>query len=476
MRRGLGGWRETAGGVLVSAGLVAGCSLFVPDAVAPPAPDGAVESQRTGGSPVTPAATAGPAADAFEPVVDADLLDLGGRLTEALQAGDVETWLALHALDEEGTDQQRDWFAAVQAVPMDVREMHPVSMIVTDAPGEHTGPIVEFGFRHQVTGADPVPSVEYYRLTVGRDAADGALEVVEVDGSSASRTAYPQLWDLAPVTVLEGEAVVVLAEARSQERALDLMPSLDLAAQEVLSDLPVEGVDTMVVTLADQDLVASLFGGSEVGEFAGFTVSVAGSSEVAGAGLVDLETTEDATARIVLETDYTWQEWDYYGGDLAGGAPLLRHEGLHLAMVLHEPGGWPPAWVEEGLAGWYEVAGDELSREDQLWWYDLVLEDYGPPEGIPPAAHKDFLVRGDEELVERYYADSAMVFWYVEETYGRDAALALGRALHEVPYWTEQDEVTEDALQEHLGVGTEEFEADWVAWAGEILAPGAGGD
>jgi hypothetical protein len=104
------------------------------------------------------------------PVGDVELMEFGEQLTGALESGDVEAWLALHDLDDVATAQQRDWFAAVHAVPMDLREMHPTSVLDSDPPGEGSGAVVEFGFRHQVTGADLVPSLEYYRLTLQRSA------------------------------------------------------------------------------------------------------------------------------------------------------------------------------------------------------------------------------------------------------------------------------------------------------------------
>jgi hypothetical protein len=404
------------------------------------------------------------------PVGDVELMEFGEQLTGALESGDVEAWLALHDLDDVATAQQRDWFAAVRAVPMDLREMHPTSVLDSDPPGEGSGAVVEFGFRHQVTGADLVPSLEYYRLTLQRSDRSGELKVVEVAGDTSLRAAYPQLWDLSPVTVVEGETVVVLADEDSATLAENLLPSLDEAGRQVLRDFPIEGVQRMVVTLAEPDLVARLYGDSEVGEYAGFAIPAGASPEVvADDGLTELETTDDITVRLVLDEDYTREEWEYYGDELTGGAPLLRHEGLHLVMMLHEPDSWPPAWAVEGLAGWYEIEADDFTREDQLWWYDLVVAEQGLPEAIPPSSNRGFFP-ADGDLMERHYADSAMLFWYVEEAYGRDSVVDVGVALHEIKFFHDEDQAVEDALQEHLGVGADQLEADWLDWVRSDLA------
>ncbi|NLG21174.1 MAG: hypothetical protein GX555_07035, partial [Actinomycetales bacterium] len=115
-------------------------------AATPPAVDEAVvvtqDAEATASGPITPE----------------DALALGEHLTEALASGDVEAWLERTDLDESAEQQQRDWFAGVQAVPMDLREMHPTFLVrVDDGAG---GALVRYAFRHQVTGVDAVPVIE----------------------------------------------------------------------------------------------------------------------------------------------------------------------------------------------------------------------------------------------------------------------------------------------------------------------------
>ncbi|MDQ3383679.1 MAG: hypothetical protein M3519_07845, partial [Actinomycetota bacterium] len=76
----------------------------------------------------------------------------------------------------------------------------------------------------------------------------------------------------------------------------------------------------------------------------------------------------------------------------------------------------------------------------------------------------------DGDLMERHYADSAMLFWYVEEAYGRDSVVDVGVALHEIKFFHDEDQAVEDALQEHLGIGADQLEADWLDWVRSDLA------
>lgn len=487
------GWtgRIRRGLVVLAAGsLLAACAADVPGTVVPAAPPrptvatgpstpttGPTDGPTTG---PTDGPTDGPTTDptdgppgslgssatrsgrgSKDTYQDAELVSLGEDLTAALASGDVEQWLALTTLSGEPEQQQRDWFAAVEAVPMELREMHPTAVLEPDAEGEVDGPVVEFGFRHQVTGADPEPSLEYYELTLEREGTDGPYKVVAVGGTSAQRTAYPQVWDTGPVTVLQGDHIVLLAPEQDTGIA-DLLPSLDIGAGKVLEALPVDGVSTMVVTAVDQEQLASLMGGAEVGQYAGYTNPTSASPTVrGGSGLPELETGGDRhTARIVVDRDYVADELDYFG-DLPAGDPLMRHEGLHLAMQLGIVGGYPPPWASEGMAGWFEVNGEEQTREDHLTYYRVIVDTQGEPTALPPNSGLEFFA---DDAVDRNYIESAAVFLYMEQEYGYDATLAVGRQLHEMGLLDDEDDAIDEAFREHLGVGREQFEKDWIAW------------
>lgn len=396
-----------------------------------------------------------------ESVDYADLIALGEELTAALDSGDVERWLALTALRGDEAQQQRDWFAGVQAVPMDVREMHPTWLLERDVEGDVDGPLVEFAFRHQITGADVVPAVQLYELILERVGTDGPYRVVSVSGSEAGDTAYPQLWDLRAIEVIETEHTVLLAEQGSE--VAELTEAMDVAAGEVLDTFPVEGVDRMAVSVVDESLVARLFGESEEGTYAGFAVPVPASPEVLeGRNLPDVVTDDSIGSRIVVDLDYVEEEWAFYDAP-EGGAPLLRHEGLHLAMMLLNPDNEPPAWAVEGFAGWFEIVGDESLRQSHEEFYAILAGVDGLPESLPPRDYFDFFV-DDDDTVERNYLEAANLFVYAEEAHGAEAATDLGVALHEINIWIDGDEAVDRVLQEQLGVDLAAFEAGYLAW------------
>jgi hypothetical protein len=321
-----------------------------------------------------------------------------------------------------------------------------------------------------------VPSVEYYDLTVAVSDRDGALRVTGVSGASGTDTAYPQLWDLRPVQVTQSEHLVVLAEPDDEGLVAELLPALDEAAESVLAEVPVTGVERMVVTVTSPELLATLSGESEVGDLAGFAAPVPGSPEVdRGEALPELEDARTATARLVLDREYTADEMDLYGEDLAGGSPVLRHEGMHLAMMLTHVGAAPPLWAAEGVAGWFEVVGDDEPAEDLAWWYGTLLRGSGLPTELPPSLALAFHAE-EVDAVDRHYAESAMLFRYVEETHGYDATLALGAQLNAIGLWDDEDEEVDAALREHLGIGLDRFLADWLAWVAQEFPEAGAGD
>lgn len=463
-------------GAVVAALLLAGGCAAPPDTVVPAPPRAAPATESPTTAPAAPGPSAAPdpapsdGQDLGGPVTDDDLLALGEEMTSALADGDVDRWESLLDVGPEALEQQRAWFSGVQSVPMSVREMHPVD-VLEESPLDGAGQVVEFAFRHQVDGADPVPSVQYYELTVGRSAEDGGLRVLGVDGDAADPTSgYPQLWDLAELTVLETEHVVLLAESGRAEDASAVVEDLEEAAAQVFADFPVgDGdpvVDRMVVSAVDEDLVATLFGDSVVGDYAGFAAPLTGSPVVdRSGGLAEVDGDgSEVTARLVVDLDYTLDEQAYFDRP-QGGSPLLRHEGLHLVMMLDHPLGFAPPWASEGLAGWYEASGDPAVREDLLDYYGWVLDDLGPPEGLPPDDHRDFFSE-DPDLVDRHYVESAVLFHWLEQEHGTGATREFGRALHALGLG-DLDDGADAAAREHLGVGLDDLGADFVGWVAQ---------
>jgi hypothetical protein len=415
--------------------------------------------------PVESTVEPGPGASrgAHAEVGEAEVVALVTSLNEALASGDVEQWLSHLDLDAEGMEQQRHWFAAVQDVPMEVRELVATGLLGDDP---ERGQGVQVAFRHQVTGADPVPSLEYYRWTLHRAGPDAPVRIVELRGKEGYSAAYPQLWDLSEVRVHVSDSLVLLVDPERWPEVEGLVPALEEAARETLDTFPVEDVQRLVVTLGGYEQLEELFGSSAaVVDYAGFTSVTSASSEADPGTVGDPADPLAVAGRVVLELEYATAELDYFGRDLAGGSPLLRHEGVHLSMLLAHGGLHGPAWGVEGLATWWEMQADPAVREDLDLWSLTIAEEAGLAPAWPPAGPDDFYPE-DVDRLDRHYADAGLVFAYLEERWGGEAALDVGRDLH-----TQEGVRTtahvEEVLREHTGLSTDDLRAEWEQWVQE---------
>lgn len=468
---------------LLMAGLLSGCAAGAPVTITPARPphpvtapdDVATTGPAHGGDALDreeDREQAGPGSEetrlgrgAKQPVSTDELVVLGEELTAALESGDVEQWLALTTLTGEAAQQQRDWFAGVQAVPMDVREMHPTWLLERDVDGEVHGPLVEFSFRHQVTGADVQPVVELYEFTLERVGTDGPYRVVGVSGSDAADSAYPQLWDVGPIEVVETEHTVLVAEAGSG--VAELSGALDEAAAAALEAFPVEGVGRMAVTVVDEPLLSTVFDDSkEEGFYAGFAYPVPASPQVLErSGLPEVVAGDDIGARLVVSLEFAEDEWRGYG-EPDGGSPVGRHEALHLVMMLRYPDDLPPRWMSEGFAGWFELAGDPDVLESHETWYRVLSDPDDLPDSLRPSGSEDFFSGpfDDPDTSDLAYFEAANVFLAVEATHGAEATMALGEALHSYDVWADDEEVLDELIRGALGTDLAGLEGLYVEW------------
>ncbi len=391
------------------------------------------------------------------------MLELVARLNTALREDDVEAWLSVMDLEPEAQQQQRWWFEGVQAVPMDVREIVPTAMLGVDP---QRGQGLQMAFRHQVSGADPVPSLEYYRWDLHRAGTQEPARIVDVRGREGARSAYPQLWDLGEVRVQESDAVVAISTPEREQEAAELMPSLQDAARATFAEFPVKGVRRMVVTLAESDQVEQLFGESEGAyDYAGFATETQAAPQVQPDTVRDPRDPEAQTGRIVLDIDYALEELDYFGV-LEGGSPLLRHEALHLSMLLGDLDRWGPEWAVEGAATWWEGAAETAVREDLFSWAEELMEEENQEAAWPPGDPEEFYPE-DGELIDRHYVDAGLIFVFIQERYGQDAASAVVTGLHRLRGYARQAQV-DAVLEAQLGVPEAELRTLWEAWVQDL--------
>ncbi len=154
-------------------------------------------------------------------------------------------------------------------------------------------------------------------------------------------------------------------------------------------------------------------------------------------------------------------------GDRAEVARIVPHEVSHLVLyqATENPFNGPPAWLDEGLASLAQQTGKE-----PLWLRLRAAADAGQ---LPPLRTLNGQFPYDSEGALLAYAQSMAVVSYVIDTYGETGLSTLIAAFREgVTY--------DDALQQALGVTTDELDAAWrpgaVEQANRALAELAGED
>lgn len=396
--------------------------------------------------------TSEPAATATEePVVDEEITEaeaesLIDELNLALTSNDVSQWSELWLAEQEVAQQQVNWYEGVQAVPMSVRELE----LAGSATGE--GSLWSVDFVHQISGADTVPVLESYELELVRGADSGQVRVGGVEGSGA---AYPQLWDLGAIEVFVGGSTVVLSY-RDDDFSDELFAEIDESAALTFAQWPMPGVVVMAVSLAPTAQMQELFGGDDA-ESAGFMTPLPKATD-----------SDIGVGRVVLDAPYAVDELRFYD-KVEGGLPLMRHEGAHLALEVQTGGIHGPQWAIEGMPTWWEGVEDEAVADDLIEYAGYLTETTGIEPAFPPTSTKDFYPTDDADgdAVARHYADSALVFDYVAQTYGEQAAIELGTDLNDVDGG--HQEAVEEALGEHLGISESQLRSDWANWVDELM-------
>ncbi|SOC57234.1 hypothetical protein SAMN05421879_11162 [Ornithinimicrobium cerasi] len=404
----------------------------------PTATSGAPSASTTGG---------------LAPMTSEDLVALADRMTDVLRDGSEEEWAALFDLGEEGEEQQRAWYRAVRAVPMTVRELLPSVVVAADTP---EGSVVEVVFAHQVEGADPVPARESYRLTVRRAPGEEPV-ITDVDGFG-SADGFPQLWDLRELDVVVTQSLVVLAPDGREDEVAAVLPGLEAAVANVFLDFRTDAPQRLVVQLAGpDDVVAILDDRRWQHPPLGLAIFLPGVDleglEPGGSGV---PAADEHVDRIVVDLDVLAADHAENGVTPPGGWSVMRHEGVH-AVLDGDPSVSPPIWLWEGVAQWY---GDRRDYVVDPWYADVV-ERIGVPEELPTSLDQYYF--GSEEESEAAYAVSAMVFTYLDRTWGFGTARDVGVGLSAADTWYDDEDVDAVFLEE-TGLTFAQFEAAWRDW------------
>jgi hypothetical protein len=452
--------------------VLAGCSGLdvlagpaVPSATLPAVAPSTAPPDPAGGTAAAPAvddpsaegrggAQPAPAGDAAGFTAE-ELVTLADRMTRTLAEGSEDDWAALFDLPDEQEERQRAWYRAVRAVPMTVRELLPSEVVAADS-GEDGSSVVEVVFAHQVEGSDPVPGRESYRLTVRRPAGEEP-RITAVEGFG-STDGHPQLWDLREVDVLLTQGLVVLAPDGREQDVADVLPGLEAAVANVFADFRSDDRRRLVVQLAAAEDVLSILDDRRwVNPPLGLAIYLPGVDVDALESLdAGVPAADEHVDRIVIDLDALAADFAEYGVTPPGGWSVMRHEGVH-AVLDGDPSVSPPIWLWEGVAQWY---GDRRDYVVDPWYAEVVAAN-GLPEELPTSLEQYYFE--SEEESEAAYAVSAMVFSYLDRTWGFETARDVGVGLSTADSWYDDEDVDAVFLAE-TGLTFEQFEAAWREW------------
>lgn len=439
---------------VVTALVLGGCSGDAPEATAP-TPSGSA-SISSGAGTAAPDRTTTTATGPRSALTDEQVREVLQEMDTALGEGDLTAYL--QHVDPALAPAQRAWFEALQAVPMDVRQLR-LDSVVSRNSGE--GTVAHVGLRHQITGGDPVPLLEQYRWVFAQE-ADGPVRLVSSTGRNGELFGHPQVWDTGePVAVLEGRNVLLLAAEDARADAELLLDTLDLAAGRTMEALPwsAEGREQLVVNLVDADLLGTVNGmdGIAVGE----QLLKVSPEEIPWDAPRLTGSDTPVASRLLLDLEMALADLEEFGPS-PGGHTSLRHVAASSALWGPDADLWPQGWVVEGFPHWWAAVEDPDYLEGLHF---LVAEHHawvGEPDEVPVAPDDT-----DVETYDAFVSDSMSLALHVADAHGDAALVELAGRLAVLDQRHDGVEI-EQVYDAVLGVDQDELLAGWATWTVEL--------
>lgn len=433
----------STGVTVLTALLLTSCSDGAPSGQGP-----ATASPRTGDTVTVP--------DVRSSLTDEQVRAVLREMDDALGQGDVAAYL--QHVDPSLEPAQRAWFAAVHAVPMDVRQIRLDSVVSRNG---SEGTVAHVGLRHQITGGDPEPLLEQYRWVFAQD-GDGPVRLVASTGRNGALFGHPQVWDSGePVAVLEGEHVLVLAPEGSRAEAELLLDTLDLAAGRSLETLTflARGREVLVVHLVGAELLEEATGvaGSPTGE----QLLKVSPDEIPWDSPRLTGTDTPVASRLLLDVDLAVDGLSELGAS-PGGHTSLRYVAAASALWGDDVNLWPQGWVVEGVSNWWSAAEDPHFLDSLRIQVGEHHRGSGRPAALPLVPDLS-----DPDSLDAFTLESVSLALHVADVHGQSALIDLAGRL--VLLDSRYDEKgIESAYVDVLGLGQDELLQQWAAWSGQL--------
>ncbi|MBF4162949.1 hypothetical protein [Nocardioides acrostichi] len=389
---------------------------------------------RSGDAPETTSGSPGPTAGSSGPIVQQqqagtiitpeDLDGIVDRMDAAVHAGDAAALRAV--VPDLPLAQWRHRLRSMSQFPL--TDLGFVFERANDRFRNASGGALEVTaslvLTHRLKGCDARLSTQSYDIRLSKEGADAPLQVADLSGPIGDQNPWdlPGTWE-----VLESEHVVLICRAEHLDVARARLAAVDAGIVDAMQFIaPAKGTSRLAFTLDEPQ--SKVYGGGAV-DRGGFATRVDFIDPQVAATAAGKSTRVKgdrifAGARVVVRPD---------GLDSTPAArELSAHEAIHALALQWAPFAAP--WVAEGLAEWVSVGTASGIRNDG-YAVSLIRSRFAGFadrfQGFDASWDDALFQKQDDTTVYANYLCSAAIYAMVEETRGRDAALALGRALYE---------------------------------------------